>query len=649
MPQPAIPDHVKAKFYALRQEGKDIKEASLEAGISYISGRRLNSALRDAPTLPKKRQKLVIPPHPLSLSELSPVAKDCLDDFGRFRARFMGRKSSPWQEDAAYKVIEKLETPYKEYGVINCPPGSGKSTLFTCDIPAWLTARSRTLRGFIGSLAQSIANSYTGRLRTMLDLTVPMQAKSEELALGLALDAESTMAADYGLFRPDKGSGIPWSRSQFTVVQFGETFVDEKEATWTAFGRDTGFLGWRVNFIVWDDLVKTERLNTEEMIQADRLWWINEAETRLEPGGLLLLQGQRLGAEDLYRYNLDQKTGLSEHIELFELGEEVLPEDKKYFHIVYPAHVEAVCRVKEDPTVHSMRAKPYNPDSPLDGCLIDPIRLPWRELVMIQNRPMSNYRVVYQQEDVDPKEVLVPKLWINGGTDPETGEFFPGCYDDDRDVGQVPKVKGDKLSVVTIDPSAAKWWSIQWWFYVEPSGVDAGMGRRYLLDMIRSPLDAPDILDWDMDKHEYKGILVDWAKRARERGAPISHMIFEKNAAQRFVLQYDWFQRFFQSASISMIPHETQGNKADPEYGVKTIKSHYRYGRARLPGTPNGKMVVEPLVKELTSYPDSSTDDCILANWFFEYRLPMIFVKGGDIGSLYNDMPEWLNTNTMMA
>lgn len=664
MPQPAIPEHVKAQFFAYMQNGKTIKEASAEVGISYISGRRLHAALKNAPTPPGKRPKLVIPPHPLAPHEMSPEARDCLDDFGRFRARVMGRKSSPWQENAAYTVIEHLTTPFKEYGVVNCPPGSGKSTLFTCDIPAWLTARSRSIRGFIGSLAQTIANSYTGRLRTMLELTIPMQAKSEDLALGLALDAISTMAADYGVFRPDKGSGIPWSRSMLTVVQFGETYIDEKEATWTAFGRDTGFLGWRVNFIVWDDLVKTERLRTEEMIQADRLWWINEAETRLEPGGLLLLQGQRLGAEDLYRYNLDQKTGFTEADEIYEMGPEELPKDKKYFHIVYKAHHEEVCKATTNPSMHSMRAPAYEPDDPQSGgCLLDPARLPWRELVMIQNRPMSNYRVVYQQEDVDPSDVLVPQIWIDGGEDPETGEMFPGCWDEARGIGQVPKTRGNRVSAVTIDPSPTKWWSIQWWLYVEPPGMTSEqlemaedvdgvyrlMGRRYLLDLVNKPLDAPDILDFDMDSLKYKGILVDWANRARERGAPITHMIFEKNAAQRFITQYEWFQRFFSANDISMIAHETTGNKSDEEYGVKTIKHHYRFGRKRLPGLPSARDVVQPLVTELTRYPDSSTDDNVMADWFFEFRLPHILPQASDIGSVYNDIPEWMNTETSLA
>ena len=38
-----------------------------------------------------------------------------------------------------------------------------------------------------------------------------------------------------------------------------------------------------------------------------RTWWDSEAETRLEPRGLLLVQGQRIQHDDLYRYCLDKK------------------------------------------------------------------------------------------------------------------------------------------------------------------------------------------------------------------------------------------------------------------------------------------------------------------------------------------------------
>lgn len=652
MPGSRITPDQKQLFIKALQEGNPVSAASEFAGFSYITGRRLVQEFKQLPANPTQAPtQLLIPPHPLARHELTDVALDCLNDFGRYRARQFGRKSSPWQENAAHETVAKLNTPYKEYGVVNCPPGSGKSTLFTHDIPSWLTARSRSLRGFIGSSTQVIANSYTGRLRSTFERTIPIQAKSEELARGLALDATATLASDYGLFRPDQGAGIPWTRGQFTVVQFGETLSGEKEATWTAFGRDTGFLGWRVNFIVWDDLVTKARLKTMEMIEGDRSWWIDEAETRLEPGGLLLLQGQRLGAEDLYRYNLDQETGFDELDEhLFELGEEQLPKGKKYFHIKYKAHHEEVCIAKDHPETHLTRADPYNPEHPTPGaCLLDPVRLPWRELTAIINRPLSNYRVVYQQEDVEPAEVLVPQAWIDGGVD-YTGADVPGCYDDKRGVAVIPKdLTGIKLSIVTVDPSPTKFWSIQWWLYVEPPGADRLMGFRYLLDMFRAPMDAPDLLDWNVGLSAHTGLLVDWQHRAKQLGLPINYLIVEKNAAQRFLMQYEWFKRWCSLNSVTLKPHSTHVNKLDEEFGVKTIKNHYRFGRVRLPGTTEGRKMVEPLVTELTRYPDSTTDDCVMANWFMEYQLQFLVAQAKPILSIYNDIPSWAKKDVSYA
>ena len=41
---------------------------------------------------------------------LSPEAQISLDDFVYFRLRYFGRKSTPWQERAAYEVLRSVET-----------------------------------------------------------------------------------------------------------------------------------------------------------------------------------------------------------------------------------------------------------------------------------------------------------------------------------------------------------------------------------------------------------------------------------------------------------------------------------------------------------------------------------------------------------
>jgi len=652
-----VPLEAKQELVKLIGEGYNVKDAAEAAKMSYSTARRLVDELRSGAQLEVQTtstpRNLKIP-DPKQAHELSPIARDCLEDFGRFRHRYFGRISSPWQENAAQIVAQKLNTIYKEYGVVNCPPGSGKSTLFTHDIPAWCTARSRTLRGFIGTNTQVRGNGYVGRLRSTLARPMPVQAKSEDLRLGLAVDAASSLPVDYGRFKPDPTLGdpaAPWTQSQLTVVQHEYTLTDEKEATWTAFGEDTGFLGWRVNMIIWDDLVTRKSLSTEEVIMAQRQWWLDEAETRLEPGGLLILQGQRLGAEDLYRFNLDQEVTYDEDGEsdFFELGEETGPTHRKYWHIIYKAHYEELCHHKPSsdgrPFIesHLRNAKPYDPNDLGQGCLLDPRRLPWRELKQIRDRPMSNYRVVYQQEDVDPKEVLVPRVWIDGGMSAE-GEDCPGCWDDNRSIAQVPRhLSGTRWSIVTVDPSPTKYWAIQWWLYNEPKNCDHLMGNRYLMDFIRQPMGAPELLDWNVDLANWTGLLVEWADRAKKLKVPITHIIVEKNAAQRFLMQYDWFRRWTNMNSIAIIPHSTERNKTDEQYGVRTIAPHYRFGRVRFPGTYEARRLIEPFIRELTRYPDSSTDDCVMANWFMEFQLQHLVRAAHPPRPIYNDMPTWLN------
>lgn len=528
------------------------------------------------------------------------------------------------------------------------------STLFTHDIPAWLTVRNRAMRGFLGTATAKLSEGYVRRLRQAFEATTPPQADPSELGRGLAYQAQATLQHDFGQFKPDDRM-IPWSSRQFTILQLDSELnptasSDEKESTWTGFGQDSGFLGWRVNFIVWDDLVTLDILKNLDRIERQREWWVNVAETRLEPNGLLLLQGQRLGVEDLYRFCLDMRDAPDDILELEDAGDD----DRKYFHIVYKAHYEEFCTADAEtaeghvderrvPWSHARRGdRFFDPDKPeTSGCLLDPLRLPWRELRRIERQPLANYRVVYQQEDVDPSDVLVPRFWIDGGN--HNGEEFPGCWDVDREPATIPRTQGFWHSVVTVDPSPKRYWAIQWWLYVEQSHVDRRMGQRYLLDQVWKPMGANDLLDWNTTKACWTGLLEDWKERAKRLGRPIRWLIIEVNAQQRFLSQYEWFRKWCSANSISSRPHYTGKNKTDPEFGVTTIGTHYRYGRVRLPGTPEGRRVSAPLVDQVTRYGTESAiyDDAVMAHWFFEFQLQHLPRREKRRISTYNDMPSW--------
>lgn len=637
------PKNIERSVYGMLRAGRTINETARRAGVSpgYVKIRRQRMQERDravveAPPMPDE-----IPDEtgPIPYESLSPVAKDCLEDFERFRRRYFGRVSTPWQVHAAQRVVELLATDDEEYLVVNCPPGSGKSTLFTYDIPAWLTVRDRTMRGLMGSYGERVASAYTSRLRTALVRETPMKARLTEARRGLSHDAEGVLKVDYGSFKP--ATQEIWRREQFTVEQHGETSTDHKESTWTAFGKDSASLGWRADFVIWDDLFTT-RMRTAEVIADLKEWWESEAEQRVEPGGLLVLQGQRLRSDDIYRHCLD-KTLATDEIDMREDDQAT----RMYHHIVYKAHYDEVCRATENPSVHSTDAVPYNPDDPkAGGCQLDPKRVTTRKRrAAIQQ---GNYQTVYQQEDADPARLLVQPAWINGGRDSE-GIERTGCWDKDRATGTLPALAapGHKVRYITIDPSPTKFWSVQDWLYVHVEDAERMAGWRFLIDIVRKRMGANDLLDWANNQQEWTGLLEDWVVRSKHQGFPVSHLVMEKNAAQRWAMQYEHFHRWRDARGINVIPHNTDRNKADDQLGIEaTLPNVYKFGRVRLPGSGVHRVHVDQLVTEVTKWPEWSTDDGVLSQWFGEYNLPQIATHGVQIGSIYTDMPSWVGRPT---
>lgn len=570
-----------------------------------------------------KARIVVDEPDPRARGELSPVALRALEDFGFFRARYFGRVSTPWQEAAAYRVRGFLTSPEKEFVVVNAPPSVGKSTLFTHDIPAWLACQDRRIRCLIGSRTFRQAKWYTGRLRRSFERAQVLPADEEEVRAGRALTPEASLVMDFGRFRP---TGLfttdVWRAEEFVIAQPGDVLVSEKEASFAAYGMDSGFLGGRFKLVIWDDLVDRKNIRSAESLNELVELYENEAETRLEPGGLLLLQGQRMAADDLYRHALDQLGGDPDD------DDELRP--KKYHHVLFKAHYPEVCRQKDSHGRDAPYMRPLEDGSPdpEGGCLLDPRRLPWRELSTIANNRMEKFRVLYQQEDVDPSAVLVPRIWIDGGTDKESGETFPGCWDKARGLADIPRgLSAPFRSIVSVDPSPTMFWAVQWW------GFHPDSEQRFLLDMVRKKMDAPEFLDFNYANGVHTGLMEEWQARSEDLGAPISHWIVEANAAQRFLLQYDHVKTWLRKHRTAVVPHQTQRNKLDPEFGIQSIAPQYRFGRVRLPQgsqyhADTSRLASLALVDEVTRWPEGRYDDCVMAQWFFEFHLPRLFPRG---------------------
>jgi hypothetical protein len=541
---------------------------------------------------------------------LSTEAQRALEDFEYFRLRYFGRKSMPWQTRAAYDVLKSVETRDREYVVMNEPPGSGKSTLFTHDIPCWLIARDRSIRIQIGSRTERQARMYVGRIKRSLEREAPLRADAESLELGISFDAEACLQDDFGSFKPEGRTDL-WRAEALVVRQLDGVQLDDKEPTVSAWGQDSGFLGGRFDFVLWDDLVDRKNTKTVESRDQLREWWDAEAETRLEPGGTLLLQGQRISHDDLYRYCLDKKT---------------ITEQPKYRHVVYKSHDEDLCTKNHDNVLPWPK-----------GCLLDPHRLPWSHLETLKQNNPRNFEVMYQQADGDVVGGLVDPAWITGGVDTD-GYPRPGCLDKQRGFLDPPThlLDGRAWSFITVDPSPTEWWGIIWWLY------DPDTGNRYIIDLHKKRLNPEQFLSLDLTSFEWSGLIEEMRLQSNNLRIPITHVIVEVNAAQRWLLSQPHVQKWIATTGVIFVPHTTSINKQDPKYGLESIGDLFRQGMIRIPWSDFASRTrCQHLIEEATKYPDYETTDLIMSVWFHKLGVENHYSPRSG-GMYHQNRPQWM-------
>jgi hypothetical protein len=600
----------KRQFFRLVEQGMAPVQAAQHVGFSRQSAWRIMRGLDAdgsmARSLVEADRREEAQPQPRSWHELSPDAQQALRDFGTFAELFLCRRKVAWRSDAAMRTVEALtDRSERSFLVLNMPPGSGKSTLFTHDIPAWLICgggicdpkAGRAVRLMLGAFGMSVATHYVGRLRRLLESPRRYFDKTSQRT------AEAALVREFGRFKP-RQQGATWANDEFVVEQMTDVDLTEKEPTVQAASRERGFLGERVDLAVWDDLVTTQNTRNVEVRNELVSWYEDEAESRVEPGGALLLVGQRLGADDLYRNRLD-----------VSFNDDAGQTRRRYQHIVFPAHVDASCDGE-----HRQWDGGQEPGA---GCLLDAERLNWRELQVQRESNPRRFRTLMQQEDVDPAGSLIDDAWLVGGTDRD-GFVVPGCFDDDRSFGEWPQGVGHMIDFVSVDPSAGNWWGVQWWAYQPESKV------RYLIRGFRSArFKAGDLLEWNVEGGDLRGLMQDWQLASARSGHPIRVWVIEGNSAFRHLAQYQHFrvwQRRWPMASV--ILHQTQRNKTDEHMGVEALlPGIYKQGLARIPhrhGDLEALNFVRAFRRELTQFPESSSSDLVMAHWMAEWNLGRI-------------------------
>jgi hypothetical protein len=628
----------KLKFFALIQGGSTITDACRATGVHVNTGSRwvkrakLLAAQREEAEFKSRRgagsgggrelhqQNLldaVDLPSAISVEQLGEDARRGLDDFDFFRKHYLGRVPSPWQVEAAYKLIELLESDEKEFVVLNVPPGAGKSTLFH-DVAVWAIVRNRRVRVMIGSVSQNMAKLYSRRIRETLERVQPIEPDPMMVVKGLAVNAEGCLAVDYGRFRPtDKGA--LWRSEEFVVEQLDGNGLDNKEPTVRAYGIESEFIGHRADLCLFDDVASVD--NARESVARDKLLerWDNVAEARCDPGGLLAVVGQRLGSGDLYAHCL-AKESYDVDDEMSYDGSDVLtPEDqaklqpqgsRKYRHIIYKAYYEELDTGKE--------SRAFNAPAYPVGPLLEPKRIPWKDLSYIRHSKPDVFKVVYQQEDVDVDSRLVDRTWLTGGTGND-GVLYNGCVDVDRQPGYIPEgLSHPWISICAVDPSPTMFWAFVWIIY-QPN-----LELFHVVDLDRVKLTAEEVLGFNTSTSEYSGLMHEWQERSYDMGYPISHWVVEINAAQRFLLAHDFVRRWQTMNRVNVIPHTTTRNKVDENLGVEALLPPLiRAGALRFPSM-RGNWKTLAAVDELCKWTrDKKTGtDIVMALWMAVLNLP---------------------------
>jgi hypothetical protein len=579
-------------YWTARRLGKSQKGAAADAHFSVSYAQKLEHQARNGDeALVERREKDL--ENPIPLDEVCAEALAALNDRTGvlWCRRYWGYELSGWQQEFWRILEDGWDSDDREFLLLNAPPGGGKSTVMVM-FASKLIARDRGVRLLFMSRAHKLAVNNTRRLRNTLQRTSPASNKDGSEAL-------ATLGVDFGRFRPKIGGGDVWRAEEWTVVQMDGTAPEEKEPTCAAYGFDSLWIGNRLDGLFGDDLDVSRLIRNMDVVEGNRVTFDNELEPRVDQGGLLCLTQQRLGAFD-FSAHVKSKMVLPDDDD--GEGELLVP---KYRQTAFKAHYDELCKGSES---HRVSA----PGWP-DGCLLDPRNLPWRDV----KRAMANpevFKVVYQQEDPSESESLVQQIWVEGGRG-EDGREYVGCWDKGRAGWEIPpSTPLPHFGVVTVDPSPTRYWSVQAWH------LAAGSELRWLLEQHRERMEAPDFLDWSTTLGDWTGLAEDYRKLYLRAGGRLTHLIVERNAAQRFMLQYDHFHRWRQAHGVQLIAHDTHTNKADAEFGVQMIGPRWRDGQVRLPGAGMGRISSMRLVDEVTRYPYAPTDDCVMGQWFLEHN-----------------------------
>lgn len=392
-------------------------------------------------------------------------------------------------------------------------------------------------------------------------------SRTHDLALKFTRDIayqleREQMVNDFGPFKPVDDS--PWQISQGKLMVAGRDREKQSgDYTVMARGAQQQVYGFEADWIICDDMVTIDNTLTQDRREKLSDWFHTEVESRLEPEGRIVVVGTRFHLDDLYG----------------ELSRMKVSDDTSKFlwrHINFPA-------------VNDWES----------GNVLWPQKWTVEKLHEIHDKiGAARFDQTYQQRPIPPSERTCRPEWIFGD------DMHTGCLDKDRPRG-IGLEGDDVVRVASLDPSPKA-----------NAGLIVADVRQSeeddshticLIDVVRGRMAVRDML----------------SEMARLYDAyRYTHLVVEVNAAQRWLLQDAEFQAWRDQKEIRTLAHTTSRNKADEEYGIRSLSRDFEFGRIRLPwaGLSTQDMTRQFLDEALT-HPYGTTDDLMMALWFIRFNL----------------------------
>lgn len=463
----------------------------------------------------------------------------------------------------------------EEEVLIFVPPGYGKSLMVSHDYPIWRMLRARVRGQRFACLLLSESKDMGVRFIGQIKAT---------------LESNRALQNDYGYFKPEHPDN--WRRTEVNVDGFPRS--EQKEATFESAGARSQINGLRLDLVIADDLVGEQSSRNVDLQTEMEEWFHTQVESRLDPGGTLAVIGTRWRTYDLYGRLLRLKDD----------------DEKAFYRVIrFSAHDISKCPGVEGPH-----------ETYPNGCMlwaerVDELTAAKRgkvarrgeyERLMRERHKMgeTRFEFVYNQLDVPDEGSIVRPEWIEA------------CKDPERRLGDIPP--GTRL-IATLDPAPVAFSSAQVWAY------DPEDEKRYLVKHKRAKLTSPEVLK----------LMEEWWTEITAAGHYLIWVV-EKNSAH-FILQSEEFKRMRMRTGMRIVEHTTQRNKNDPLYGVEALGPLYQYEKVSLPWADiHSREAVQPLISELIAWPNGASDDCVMAQWFFEWNIRRVKNDGHQP---YNDTP----------